>query len=254
MAEQKTKRIVKFNMYASCVLLSIFLVMLVTTTIAYFTDKKVVTNTFVAGNVELVLSEAAVKADSLGNYVVDTEKPRVFGTADSAVHNYGKIYPGQSVFKDPTVTNTGNTAEWVAVKVILTDGAGDLTKVIGYEGFEEIDIELLLTGGLLDEKVHFGQWNGIENVCYNDRYVMIQQSNEAEGVYEFYFLMLQPVQPGDSVLIFDQLIFPTEWNNAEMQELAELKIQVQAFGAQTFGLTSCLEAMTTAFPEHFNFQ
>lgn len=252
MTEHTQKKLIKVNMYASCILLSFFVMMLVATTIAYFTDTKKVTNTFVSGNVELVLSEAAVKADAVGNYVADPDSPRIFGTADSTIHDYGTIYPGQTIFKDPTVTNTGDNAEWIAIKVILTDGEGDLSKVMGYEGYEDIDIEILLSGGLLDETVHFGTWNGIEDVCHNDRYAMIQKANEAEGVYEFYFLLLQPVQPGDSVIPFDHLNIPAEWNNGEMQQLAQLKIYVHAFGVQTLGLNSCLEAMTTAFGEHFD--
>ena len=253
MTEHSQKKLIKFNMYASCILLSFFVIMLVATTIAYFTVNKEVRSTFVSGNVELVLSEAAVKADAAGNYVADPDSPPIIGTADSTIHDYGKVYPGQSIFKNPTVTNTGDNAEWIAVKVILTDGAGDLTKVIGYEGYEDIDIELLLSGGLLDETVHFGTWNGIEDVCHNDRYAMIQKANEADGIYEFYFLMLQPLQPEETVTVFDHITFPAEWNNSEMQELAELKIQVQAFGVQTSGLNSCLGAMTAAFPEHFHF-
>ena len=251
--EQKQKKLIKMNLYASCLLLSVFVIMLVATTIAYFTDKKQVTNTFTSGNVELELSESAVKLDEHGNYVIDTSKSRINGTADSVIHDYGRVYPAQTIYKDPTVHNPGDTAEWVAVKVILTDGAGDLNKLIGYPGFEQVDIELLLSGGLLAEKTYVHDWNGFENVCYNDNYMMIQKANKAAGVYEFYFLMQKPLQPGKSVLIFDELKFQPQWNNSDMQELAELKIHIQAFGVQTLGLDSCFEAMTSAFPEHFKF-
>lgn len=57
----------------------------------------------------------------------------------------------------------------------------------------------------------------------------------------------------ESVVIFDHIKFPEWWNVAEMQELADFKIDVQAFGVQTFELESCFEAMTKAFPEHFDF-
>ena len=39
----------------------------------------------------------------------------------------------------------------------------------------------------------------------------------------------------------------------EMQELKELNICVEAYGVQTFDLTSCYDAMTKAFPEQFSF-
>lgn len=247
----KEQKIIKFNLYMSCVLLGVFLLMLVGTTVAYFSSTRQMTNTFTSGNVEIALSEAAVKKDASGNLVEDTEARRIFGNADATINDYGRVRPGQSIFKDPTVTNTGDDAEWIAVKVILTDAAGDLTKVMGYEGYEDIDIEILLSGGLLDETVHFGTWNGIPDVCHNDRYAMIQVPHAAEGKFEFFFLLLQPLEPGESVVIFDHVSFPGEWNNTEMQHLTNLKIDVQAFGVQTLDLDTCQEAMTEAFPEHF---
>ena len=247
-----TQKIIKFNLYVSVILLAFTVIMLVGVTIAYFTDTKQVTNTLTVGNVTIVLSEAAVKQDAAGNLVQDHDQPRIMGGADAVFNDYGKVYPGQTIYKDPTIINTGSDAAWIAAKVTLTDGNGDLSTIMGYEGYEEIDIETLLTGGLLDERVYVGKWNGIEDVCYNDRYAMIQVANEAEGRYEFIFLMLQPVQAGESVMIFDHITFPAEWNNAEMRHLAELKIHIQAFGVQTFQLDSCLSAMTEAFPEHFN--
>ena len=248
-----SKKFTKFNLYLSGVLLVVFLAMLVSTTAAYFTDSKQITNTITSGEVKISLTEAAVKSDENGNLIEDTSKPRVVGGVDVVVNDYGKVYPGQSIFKDPTIINIGSDDAWIAAKVTLTDGVGDLTQVMGYEGREEIDIELLLSGGLLDETVHFGTWNNIPYVCYNDRYAMIQSPNAAEGKYEFYFLMLSPVEAGDSVMIFDHINFPNEWDGAEMQQLVNLKVHVQAFGVQTFQFESCFDAMTKAFPTYFEF-
>lgn len=255
MNEQKQQKIVKFNLISCCVILTVFLLMLVGTTIAYFSDRKQTTNTFTAGNAKIVLSEAAVKRDAEGNLVKDPDKPRIFGGNDVVINDYGTVYPGQSVYKDPTITNTGDNPEWIAAKVILRDGPGDLSAIMGYEGYEEIDIEMLLSGGLLNElneQDYVGVWNGIPDVCYNDHYAMVQIPNPAEGRYEFYFFILQPVAVGDSVTIFDHVNFPKAWNNSEMQHLADLKIDIQAFGVQTFQLDSCVTAMTEAFPQHFD--
>jgi predicted ribosomally synthesized peptide with SipW-like signal peptide len=249
MNEQK---IVKFNLVMSCVLLGILVLMLVGATFAYFADHKQINNTFVSGNVRISLSEAAVKPDDHGNLIEDTDKARIFGNADATVNNYGRVYPGQSIYKDPLIVNTGGDDAWIAAKVTFTDGTGNLTKIMGYEGYEDIDIEVLLSGGLLDEEIHFGEWNGIEDVCHNDNYAMIQISDASDGKYEFYFLMLKPLHPGESVVIFDHVIFPDEWSSNEMQELANLKIHIEAFGVQTMDLDSCLEAMTEAFPEQFD--
>ena len=226
------QKIVKFNLYMSCILLAVFVLMFLGATIAYFSDTKQATTTFTSGNVRIALSEAALVKDANGNLVPDQNKPRSFGTAENE-----------------SVTDCGR----VAAKVTLTDGAGDLHKIMGYPNYDEIDIERLLSGGLLDEHVVVEDWNGINDVCINDRYAMIQVANKEEGKYEFFFLMLQPVGVGESVTIFSQVVFDRMWNNAHMQELAELKIHVQAYGVQTYQVENCLEAMTSAFPNHFPF-
>ena len=244
----------KKGMLFSLLLLLLAVIAFAASTIAYFSDVKQTSNVFTSGNVAIVLSESAITRDEAGNVIADTTRPRVFGTSDGTLHNYGTVYPGQTIFKDPIVTNSGLSDAWVAVKVTITDGTGDICRIMGYNPDETdmIDIEAMLGGGLLDEKVHVGVWNGIEDVTHNDRYAMIQTADARAGVYTFYFLMLEPMQPGDEVMLFDHVTVPREWDNAEMQQLADLKIHVQAFGVQTFQLESCLKAMQQAFPTHFN--
>ena len=247
------RKALKFNLVMTSVLLVLLILFLIGTTIAYFFDTKQSSAVMTSGNVKITLSEAAVKRVG-DNLVPDPDQPRIFGgSGETTINDYGAIYPAQSIYKDPTVTNTGDNPEWVAVKVTLTDGDGDLTKVMGYEGYEELDIKTLLSGALLDETTHYGTWNNIPDVSYNDDFAMVQVADAAEGVYEFYFLMINPLEVGDSVVVFDHIDIPAEWNNTEMKELASLKIQIQAYGVQTTALDSCLKAMTEAFPSEFNF-
>ena len=248
------KKLIKFNLIMSCVILSIFVIMFVGVTIAYFTDTKQAATTLTAGNVKITLVQSAVKPDEYGNLVKDPEQRMLTVKRNmSQIPDEYKVYPGMSVYRDPTITNTGDDPEWIAAKVTLSTANGDLHKIMGYEDFEAVDIELLLSGGLLDEDIHFGDWNGIENVCHNDRYAMIQVPNRAEGEYIFYFLMLKPMAVGESVTLFDHVNFSEEWTNWQMQELSQLKIDIRAYGVQTSQLNGCLEAMTKAFPDHFPF-
>lgn len=226
--------------------------------IAFFNDSKESTSVYTAGSVYIDLSEAATKADGIGNLVEDPDSDRIYGadindSANIVVNNYGVVFPGQSIYKDPTVTNTGRNSAWIAMKVIVKDGVGDIHRLFNYnEYYDDIDIEHFISGGLLDERVNVGTWNGIEDVCYNDNYAMIQSSNRQSGVYEFFFIMLQPLQKGDSVTIFDTVFFDSSFGNEEMMEFKEFEITVQAFAVQTFGFSSCLDAMNVAFPEHFS--
>jgi len=240
-------------MFLSALLLLISVIAFAGSTIAYFSDTKQTGNTFTSGNVEISLSESAITTDTTGNVIADPTKPRIMGTAEETVHDYGVVYPGQSIFKDPLVKNIGSSPAWVAVKVTLTDGKGDICKLMGYDPdrTDMIDIEAMLQGGLLDEKVHVGLWNGIENVCYNDRYAMVQKASRAEGKYEFWFFMLQPLTNGQSFVVFDSMNIDGAWTNSDVQELVEFKINVCAYAVQTFGFDSCYKAMTTAFKSSF---
>lgn len=233
----------------TCFVLSV--AMFVATTVAYFSDTAQISGTLTTGDVTIELTEAAVKHDDVGNLVEDPDAPRIKGVADTTVRDYGVIYPGISIFKDPTIENTGDNAAWIAAKITITDGDGDIFRVLGYDGFPGIDMRILLGGAILDEPTHFGTWNGIPNVRYNDKYAIVQTADVSMGEYSFLIFFQSPFAPGEKAVLFDNFSVPEDWTNEEMQELRELTIHIQAYGVQTFDLQSCYEAMTKAFPTHF---
>lgn len=246
----------KYKLIALLLIASAAIALATSGTIAFFTDFRESTGVFTAGSVYIELTEAAVKPDASGNLIEDTSRDRIEGVELSgstpALHNYGVVFPGQTIHKDPTVKNVGSEDAWVAVKVIIEDGIGDINKLFTYgNGTDDIDIEHLLSGGLLDERVHVGTWCGYSGVCHNDNYAMLQSSSHRDGKYEFFFLMLKPMTSGESVEIFDTFFIDSYFGNEEMQEFRELKITVQAFAVQEYGFSSCLEAMCEAFPERF---
>lgn len=244
----------KLNMAFSGILLGLLVVLLVATTLAYFSDTRQVTNTITAGNVEIVLSEAQVKPDSTGNLVEDATLPRIVGGSGETEHKYGKIYPAQTIYKDPTVVNSGSEDAWIAFRITLHDGSKDLRKVLGYGRGDRLDIHRFFSGSVFSEGATVGAWKGFEHAHYNEHYAMVQVPNPTADKYEFYVFMLSPLSHGEEVVLFDTMTISDEWGNADMQELAELKIDVEAFGVQTFSLEGCYEAMTTALPEYFNLQ
>ena len=224
-------------------------------TIAFFTDAKESAGVFTAGNVYISLTEAAVMLDAKGNLIENVDAARIEGadvsSSNPVENNYGRVYPGQTIHKDPTVKNTGDENAWVAVKVIIEDGAGDIYNLFGYEGYDDINIKLLLGGGLLAESVTAGAWNGIEDVCYNENYAMIQASSHEQGRYEFIFLMQKPLEKDKEVEVFTTVKIDPTFGNVEMQEFRDLKVTVQAFAVQQYGFSSCLEAMNAAFSSYF---
>lgn len=226
-------------------------------TIAYFSDNKQMTNVFTAGDVAITLSEAAVKSDGMGNMIEDPDAPRIYGvdvdSTEEAINDYGALYPGKEMYKDPTIKNVGDENAWIAAKVIIDDGGKNINAIYGYENAEEIDIHAMLGGALLDQTMHVSDdnWNGFNGYCYNDNYVMAQKASVTTGIYEFYFFMKASVAPGDAVVLFDTMYIDELFGNVEMQHLSSLRITVQAFAVQTHGFADCHTAMTRAFPEHF---
>lgn len=221
--------------------------------LAYFSDAKETTDVFTIGSISVSLTQAAIKEDAAGNMVEDTESPRIEGGNLSAptVSNNGRIFPGKTIFKDPTITNVGEDDAWICAKVIIEDGSKDLHKIFGYEGYNEIDVEGLLAGGLLDENVSVGIWNGIEDVCYNENYAMVQVADRQNDKFEFYFFILGATEKGEKVTVFEQIFFDPMLEYEHMTELSELKITVQAFAVQKLGFTDCYTAMRTAFSSYF---
>ncbi|MBR2615137.1 MAG: SipW-dependent-type signal peptide-containing protein [Clostridia bacterium] len=241
----------KHRLIMELLLLVVALILFVQTSFAYFTSKKETGATITSGTVSIMLSEAAVTRDGNGNLVEDTDSARIFGTSDGAVHDYGVVFPGQGIFKDPTISNTGDGPAWIAAKVTITDGSKDVHRVLGFENYDDLDLAGFMTGGLMDEGEHFGTWNGLENVTYSDNFAMLQVPHRAEGRYDVYFFVLAPLARAESVVLFENLYFSGDYDNIQIQEFAELKIDVVAYGVQNQGFASCYEAMLTALPEHF---
>ena len=153
--------------------------------------------------------------------------------------------------KDPTIKNTGSDPAWIAAKVIVTDGSGDINKLYGFENSEYIDILEMFSGGLFNQTMHVGVWKSFESAYYNDHFAMVQVPDTANGVYEFYIFVLDQCEKDEEVELFDTMTISGEFTNSDMQELRELEITVQAFAVQAFGFENVYFAMTGAFPEHF---
>ena len=81
-------------------------------TLAYFTDTQSAKNTFTIGDVSIKLDEGEVTKSGDTWAFVDQENARTEDGVD-----YGQVYPGAELPKDPTVTNTGSNDCYVRVSV-----------------------------------------------------------------------------------------------------------------------------------------
>lgn len=242
---------VKLQLILSGALFALSILILAGATIAYFSDFYQASSTITSGNVSIELSQSAVKHEN-GDLVKDPDAPRLKGGSESTIRDYGLVYAGMSVCKDPTITNVGENEAWVAAKVTIADGMGDLQKIMGYGEEPGIDMTVLLADGILGESARFGTWNGIPNVRYNNNYAIVQSPDPENDQFYFYIFFLNTLKPGEEVVLWEYMNIPSEWTTNQMRELIELSITIQAFGVQTSNLESCYEAMLSAFPKHFS--
>ena len=237
----------KKKILAIC-LVTIVAVMAITgASLAYLTDKEAQTNTFTSGNVDIKLDEAKVVLDNDG-YISETLEER---TEDDQY--YGKLFPGQVITKDPTITNVGSEKAYVAAKITVT--ATDLESLIGtgYEGL--LGINKMISGGLVKENDTMKQNHPLFGTLpvYGDDTYSIYQVKEADGKHVFYVFIETIMAPNDSVTLFDTITIPSEWNNDEVAKVKDLTVTVDAFATQVQTFDDCFDAMTTAFADEFDF-
>ena len=216
--------------------------------LAYLTDKDDQVNTFTSGKVDITLDEAEVTLDEDG-YIAEVLENRT-----SEDQDYGKMYPGQIITKDPTITVTEDSEKaYVAAKVTIT--ATDLQSLIGIEGTDLIDINALASGGLMAEefaeKAEHPLAGGVLPVFGNENY-SIYQAKEGDA-YVLYIFIENIMAPGEAVTLFDTITIPTEWTNEQMALIVDLEIRVDAYAVQVQTFDDCFDAMTTAFANDFPF-
>ncbi|MBO5702785.1 MAG: hypothetical protein J6S71_10130 [Clostridia bacterium] len=215
--------------------------------LAYLTDKDDQVNTFTSGKVDITLDEAKVTLDAdkyISGYTGRTSEDQ----------NYGKMFPGQVITKDPTITVAADSEKaYVAAKVTVT--ATDLQTLIGIPGTDLIDINKLASGGLMAdtfaEKPTHPLAGGTLPVFGNDKYSIYQEKDG--NAYVFYIFIETIKAPGESVTLFDTITIPTAWTNADMAKIVDLKVTVDAYAVQVQTFADCFDAMTTAFATDFSF-
>ena len=215
--------------------------------LAYLTDTEDQVNTFTAGNVDIRLDESTVIIGEDG-YITAVGERRTEEDQD-----FGKMFPGQVITKDPTITNIGSEKAYIAAKITVT--ATDLESLIGtgYEGL--LGINQIISGGLVKENDTMKQDHPLfgKLPVYGDATYSIYQEKVDKNTHVFYIFIETIVKPGEEITLFDTITIPAEWDNAEMAKIADLKIHVEAFATQVQTFDDCFDAMTTAFPEHFDF-
>lgn len=206
-------------------------------TYAYLTDTEAQKNTFTTGNVYIALDE------------------QIIGSTDRTTETQDyKLFPGTIITKDPTITVDEKSEDaWVAAKVTVSAqkvGEKDLLDLIGIPGTNMINVNAVASGGLLEKTSTAKEnWNGLALVHETEECVIYQAPGT--NTWTLYIFMKNVQKANAKTILFDTLTIPAAWDNAEMDVVDTLEINVQAFATQAYGFADCFTAMTAAFETEF---
>ena len=227
------------------------------TSLAYLTDTDEATNVFTSGSVDIELTEADVVKDEKGNLVEDPD-----GSRHNGEYDYGKLYPAMSVTKDPTIKNVGSEDAYVAAKITVSAGKGDLDSLIGTGYMGLLGINKIVSGGFVKENDTMKQdYNGLSDnglpVYGDDTYSVyqeVEQDKDGNNVYYFYIFIENALDSNESTgPLFTTITIPETWGNEEMAQFTDFSIKVTAYATQTASFDSCFDAMTKSFSDEFDF-
>lgn len=214
----------KKKVFALALSVCVVVLSIASSSIAYFTDTAKITNTFTSGNVTIELSEAKVVKNALGHLVKDGEN-RVTGTEVGVENSYtaSSLFPGQEIYKDPTIKNTGTNPAYIGAIIRITS-AGIKT------AYTAETIKTLFDGGL-----------AITGATVN-------VTTTADG-YDIFIIYTDARTNGQSVTLFEGLTIPSDWGNTKMANLNNLQIVVEAYAVQVDGFADATTALEAAFTE-----
>ncbi|MBQ7343796.1 MAG: hypothetical protein IJW53_03410 [Clostridia bacterium] len=217
----------KKKVFALALATCVIVLSIASSSIAYFTDTAKFTNTFTSGNVKIQLSEAEIQRDDVtGNVVAKnatTNRIVATSTADGQ-QEYGSIFPKQTIFKDPTITNTGKDAAYVGAVVTITSA----------------DVDSVLSNEDLVKKFVTGLPTSEASVK-----VDIDTTNNTITIY---VVFTEALAANKDAVVFTGLKMDDNWDNDDMTKLNNLQIVVKAYAVQSAGMTEgAVKALQTAF-------
>lgn len=206
-------------------LVVIMLAILSFSTLAWFSDADEVTNKFMVAHSEdepdkIFSVELFEKVDKNGD-----------GKPDDVAHRgemYKDILPGDDLYKEPVVKNTGSYDQYVRVKVTATDAKAwaDMLKK-----YKINDLTAIFKGYNED------LWERVDEPAWDRKHNTV--------TYVFY--LEQPLKPGDTVSLFTNVVIPTQLTQNDLAEVDgafELHIVAEAVQTENVG-NNAVEAFKT---------
>lgn len=187
-------------------------------TLAYFSDKDDITNTFMVAGYDP--EDPYTNPDDI--FSIDVRETDEDGNPAPDGLTYDDIQPGDELHKDPTVVNTGKYSQYVRVNVTVTNAAAwqtacakygitDLTTI-----FKNFDANAWTLAGVSEDKVN-------DTLTYSYYY---------NGVLE----------AGESATLFDTVVIPAAFDSADMLALQYFELIISADAIQSDNTGTVAEA------------
>lgn len=180
--------------------------------LAYFQSSKNLTNYFaVAGIQDPTDPSETIDPESLFSIKLDETNINVmtgFGDRTETGNIYTGILPGDTLVKDPTVTNTGKYDAWVRVKVTVTDAA-DWQTVCAKHGITDLSTI----------------FNGFDGKLWDRELVEDVIDTENNTItYTYYFKT--KVAPGEQATLFESITIPAQFDVNDMAALSTFQLNI----------------------------
>lgn len=192
------------------------------TSLAYFSDTEVATNTFTSGEgIKITLTYNNGQEDK----VLD-------GTALEVKDE--NVFPAQTFTRKATITNKANEA-YVGAIITITNENDSLSKIVTVDGNKVAD-------GSENTVAVASLFTGLTGYT-------VKAAETTKG-YIVYVLKTDALGKDASATIFKEIVIPAAWGNDEMKVFDKTKIEVTAYAVQTVGFdgaNAATTALTTAF-------
>lgn len=172
--------------------------MAVGATLAYFTAADTATNTFTVGNIDIDLTETNWSWEK--DYQTGETAVAEDSKEDWGIKTAQNVMPGTIVLKNPQITNTGDNAAFVRLKITLD--------VTGFTAEEVSSLQQLIT----DEKIIFNRTISADG----DKWVRAAAPAVVDNMLTVYYNYKTTLAKGAATeALFDSITFATKLKNAD---------------------------------------
>lgn len=201
-------------------------IMLVSGTMAYFTDTQAKVNTFIMGKVDIELTEPSYSPGNDGKL---------------------KVFPGQTYSKDPTITVASDSEDCYLVATVTISQRENFYKL--YENDSDVTKDWglslagnggLVSGGVAAYSAAPARENNISGTLLGGKVFLTYKEDVAADTitYTFYFKDIH--EAGDVEVLFTEVAIPTIIDNGDLE--GDLTVTVNAYAIQAVGFDDVYEA------------